>query len=288
MTEVTLIPGDGTGPELVAAARRVLDATGASLEWDEHEAGEDAAASLARTTVALKGPSDPPDGGLAQGLDLFASVRPCRAYEGVRTRFPETNVVIVRENAEGTGLAFADEERILRAAFHFAQDDGRHKVTAAGEAGHAIAEEYDGIEFQDRGVGALCSRLVTRPEEYDVIALPRLYGDVASDLAAGLVGGRGLAPGVHIGPDAAVFEATHGCAPWYAGQDKVNPTALLLCGVLMLRHLGEADAGDRLEGAIAGVIRRGESVTYDLKPTRNDPSAVGTSEFADAVIEEMN
>ena len=151
-----------------------------------------------------------------------------------------------------------------------------------------VAEDYDDIEFEDRIIDNLCNQLVSRPEEYDVIVLPNLYGDIVSDLGAGMIGGLGLAPGGNIGTEAAMFEATHGSAPKYKGQNKVNPTALMLSGVLMLRHLGERGAADRLEGAIAAVIEKGEKVTYDLKPTRDDPTAVGTSEFADAVIEEMN
>src|SRR5919108_315512 len=234
--DVTFIPGDGTGPELAEATRRVLEATGVQFNWDEHPAGEDVYReegnpfpdrtldSVKRTGVGIKGPTTTPVGSgfrsvnvlLRKELDLYACVRPCKAYKGVRTRFPETDIVIVRENTED------------------------------------------------------------------------LYGGIVSDLGAGMIGGLGLAPGGNIGTEAAMFEATHGSAPKYKGQNKVNPTALMLSGVLMLRHLGERDAADRLESAIAAVIEKGEKVTYDLKPTRDDPTAVGTSEFADAVIEEMN
>jgi isocitrate dehydrogenase (NAD+) len=356
--EVTFIPGDGTGPELAEATRRVLEATGVAFEWDEHPAGEDVyheegnpfpdrtLDSIKRTGVGIKGPTTTPVGSgfrsvnvlLRKELDLFACIRPCKAYEGVRTRFPETDIVIVRENTEDlyAGIEFEEgtednaklrrflgeeldspiredagisikpisrfgSERIVRAAFEYARENGRRKVTAAHKANimkhtdglfldvaRTVAEDFSDIEFEDRIIDNLCNQLVSRPEEYDVIVLPNLYGDIVSDLGAGMIGGLGLAPGGNIGTAAAMFEATHGSAPKYKGQNKVNPTALMLSGVLMLRHLEEKDAADRLEAAIAEVIRRGEKVTYDLKPTRDDPSAVGTSQFADAVIEEMN
>ena len=356
--EVTFIPGDGTGPELAEATRRVLEATGVEFTWDEQPAGEDVyneegnpfpdrtLDSIKRTHVGIKGPTTTPVGSgfrsvnvlLRKELDLFACIRPCKAYEGVRTRFPETDIVIVRENTEDlyAGIEFqegtdenaklrrflADEldspvredagisikpiskfgsERIVRAAFEYAQENGRKKVTAAHKANimkhtdglfldvaRQVAEDFPDLEFEDRIIDNLCNQLVSRPEEYDVIVLPNLYGDIVSDLGAGMIGGLGLAPGGNIGTEAAMFEATHGSAPKYKGQNKVNPTALMLSGVLMLRHLDEKDAADRMEAAIAEVIRRGEKVTYDLKPTRDDPSAVGTSQFADAVIEEMN
>ncbi|MDP9293636.1 MAG: isocitrate/isopropylmalate family dehydrogenase, partial [Actinomycetota bacterium] len=275
---------------------------------------------------------------LRKELDLYACIRPCKAYEGVRTRFPETDIVIVRENTEDlyAGIEFergsednrkltrflADEldahiregsgisikpisqfgsERIVESAFDYAEQNGRRKVTAAHKANimkhtdglfldvaRQVAERHPDIEFEDRIIDNLCNQLVSRPEEYDVIVLPNLYGDIVSDLGAGMIGGLGLAPGGNIGTEAAMFEATHGSAPKYKGQNKVNPTALMLSGVLMLRHLSELEAADALEAAIAAVIKQGEKVTYDLKPTRDDPSAVGTSEFADAVIEEMN
>jgi isocitrate dehydrogenase (NAD+) len=354
---VTLIPGDGTGPELVEATRRVLEATGVGLEWDEHPAGEDVYAeegtpfpdrtleSIRRTGVGIKGPTTTPVGSgfrsvnvlLRKELDLYSCIRPCKAYEGVRTRFPETDIVIVRENTEDlyAGIEFErgsrdneelrgflaahdapvrddagisvkpisafGSERIVESAFRYAKANDRRKVTAAHKANimkfsdglflqtaREVAERHPEIEFEDRIIDNLCNQLVSRPEEYDVIVLPNLYGDIVSDLGAGMIGGLGLAPGGNIGADAAMFEATHGSAPKYKGQNKVNPTALMLSGVLMLRHLDERAAADRLEGAIASVIRRGERVTYDLKPARDDPTAVGTSEFADAVIEEAN
>jgi isocitrate dehydrogenase (NAD+) len=354
---VTLIPGDGTGPELVEATRRVLEATGVEFEWDEHPAGEDVyneegtpfpdrtLESIKRNKVGIKGPTTTPVGSgfrsvnvlLRKELDLYSCIRPCKAYEGVRTRFPETDIVIVRENTEdlyagiefekgtednaklrealaGLGHKIRDDagisikpisvfgsDRIVRSAFDYARENGRKKVTAAHKANimkfsdglfletaRKVAEDYPDIEFEDRIIDNLCNQLVSRPEEYDVIVLPNLYGDIVSDLGAGMIGGLGLAPGGNIGTEAAMFEATHGSAPKYKGQNKVNPTALMLSGVLMLKHLNERDAADRMESAIANVIKKGEKVTYDLKPTRDDPTAVGTSEFADAVIEEMN
>jgi isocitrate dehydrogenase (NAD+) len=355
---VTFIPGDGTGPELAEATKRVLEATGVEFEWDFQDAGVDVyeeegdplpertLESIRRNKVAIKSPTTTPVGtghrsinvALRKEFDLYACIRPCKAYEGVRTRFPDTDLVIVRENTEDlyAGIEFekdSDEEeklakflaeeldspvrehsgisikpisvfgseRIVEAAFEYAKDYGRKKVTAAHKANimkysdglflevaREVAERHSDIEFEDRIIDNLCNQLVSRPEEYDVIVLPNLYGDIVSDLGAGLIGGLGLAPGANIGTDSAIFEATHGSAPKYKGQNKVNPTALMLSGVLMLRHLDEDEAADRMEGAIAEVIRKGDKVTYDLKPARDDESAVGTSEFADAVIEEMN
>jgi isocitrate dehydrogenase (NAD+) len=355
--EVTLIPGDGTGPELIDATRRVLEATGVEFVWDEQPAGEDVyeeegtpfpdrtLESLRKYKVGIKGPTTTPVGSgfrsvnvlLRKELDLYSCIRPCKAYEGVRTRFPETDIVIVRENTEDlyAGIEFEKgtednatlracleklgshvredagisikpisvfgSERIVRSAFEYAKANGRVRVTAAHKANimkhsdglflntaREVAAEYPEIEFEDRIIDNLCNQLVSRPEEYDVIVLPNLYGDIVSDLGAGMIGGLGLAPGANIGTEAAVFEATHGSAPKYKGQNKVNPTALLLSGVLMLRHLDEREAADNMENAIAEVIKTGDKVTYDLKPSRDDPTAVGTSEFADAVIEEMN
>jgi isocitrate dehydrogenase (NAD+) len=355
---VTLIPGDGTGPELAEATRRVLEATGVEFDWDLQEAGVDVYEadgnplpertlhSIRKNGVAIKGPTTTPVGSgfrsinvaLRKEFDLYACVRPCKAYDGVRTRFPETDIVIVRENTEDlyAGIEFeqgspeveklrsflADEldsptreksgisikpisvfgsDRIVEAAFKYAEENGRKKVTAAHKANimkfsdglflevaRQVAERHPDIEFEDRIIDNLCNQLVSRPEEYDVIVLPNLYGDIVSDLGAGMIGGLGLAPGANIGTTGAIFEATHGSAPKYKGQNKVNPTALMLSGVLLLRHLEETEAANRMERGIAEVIRKGDKVTYDLKPTRDDPSAVGTSEFADAVIEEMN
>jgi isocitrate dehydrogenase (NAD+) len=354
---VTLIPGDGTGPELAEATRRVLEATGVEFEWDLQEAGVDVYEaegnplpertldSIRKNGIAIKGPTTTPVGSgfrsinvaLRKEFDLYACLRPCQAYEGVRTRYPETDIVIFRENTEDlyAGIEFekgsqeveklrtflADEldsptreesgisikpisvfgsERIVEAAFKYAEENGRKKVTAAHKANIMkfsdglflevacqVAERHPDIEFEDRIIDNLCNQLVSRPEEYDVIVLPNLYGDIVSDLGAGMIGGLGLAPGANIGTTGAIFEATHGSAPKYQGQNKVNPTALLLSGVLLLRHLDETEAADRMEKGIAEVIRKGDKVTYDLKPSRDDPSAVGTSEFADAVIDAL-
>jgi isocitrate dehydrogenase (NAD+) len=356
--QVTFIPGDGTGPELAEATRRVLEATGVEFEWDRQEAGTDVFESegnplpdrtldsIRRNSVAIKGPTTTPVGSghrsvnvaLRKELDLYSCLRPCKAYEGVRTRFPDTDIVIVRENTEDlyAGIEFEmgsednrklreflehelgekvredagisikpisvfGTKRVVESAFEYAKAYGRRKVTAAHKANimkfsdglflktaTEVAERYPDIEFEERIIDNLCNQLVSRPEEYDVIVLPNLYGDIVSDLGAGLIGGLGLAPGGNVGDDVAVFEATHGSAPKYKGQNKVNPTALMLSGVMMLHHLDEDEAGDRLEAAIAEVIRKGENVTYDLKPSREDPTAVGTSEYADAIIEELN
>jgi isocitrate dehydrogenase (NAD+) len=355
---VTLIPGDGVGPELSEATRRVLEGTGVEFEWDVQEAGADVMdtygtplpdhvlESIRSTHLAIKGPITTPVGtgfrsvnvALRKELDLYACLRPCKHYPGVRTRFEGVDVTIVRENTEDlyAGIEFeqgtpeahklidfiADQtgkriredsgisikpisvtgtQRIVRAAFTYAKSYGRHKVTAVHKANimkftdglflqtaREVAEqEFPDIEFEDRIVDNLSMQLVQRPEEYDVLVLPNLYGDIVSDLCAGLVGGLGVAPGANIGDDAAVFEATHGSAPKYKGQNKVNPMAMMLSGVLMLRHIDETEAADRLEGAIAAVIAEGKDVTYDMKPTRDDPTAVGTSQVADAVIAKM-
>ncbi|MDX6680391.1 MAG: isocitrate dehydrogenase [Solirubrobacteraceae bacterium] len=355
--DVTFIPGDGTGPELAEATRRVLEATGVDFTWDRHEAGIDeyekhgnpfpdaTLASLKTTGVGIKGPTTTPVGSgfrsvnvlLRKELDLYACIRPCKSYEGVRTRFPETDLVIVRENTEDlyAGIEFergtADNaalreklaelgstvrddagisikpisafgsERIVRSAFDYAIKHGLTKVTAGHKANimkfsdglflevaRAVAPDYPDVEFEDRIIDNLCNQLVSRPEEYQVIVLPNLYGDIVSDLCAGMIGGLGLAGGANIGTEAAVFEATHGSAPKYTGQNRMNPTALMLSGVYMLDYLEETEAAQALERAIAAVIRKGDKVTYDLKPSRSDPTAVGTSQFADAVIEEMN
>ncbi len=355
---VTFIPGDGTGPEISEAVQRVLEGTGVEFEWDFQDAGADVyeeegtplpdrvLESIRERKLAIKGPITTPVGSgfrsinvaLRKELDLHACLRPCKAYEGVRTRFPETDVVVVRENhedlyagsstssatrtptklrqfiadTEGTQLredigvtikaiSVFGTKRIVREAFEYAKAYGRSKVTAVHKANimkhtdglflhtaQEVAEkEYPDIEFEDRIVDNLCNQLVSRPEEYDVLVLPNLYGDIVSDLAAGMIGGLGLAPGANVGEEYAVFEATHGSAPKYKGMNKVNPMALMLSGVMLLRHIEETDAATRLENAIAEVIRKGEKVTYDMKPNRDDPSAVGTSDVADAVIEEM-
>src|SRR5690348_4612643 len=355
---VTLIPGDGVGPELSEATRRVLEGTGVEFEWDVQEAGADVMdtygtplpdhvlESIRQNHLAIKGPITTPVGtgfrsvnvALRKELDLYACLRPCKHYPGVRTRFEGVDVVIVRENTEDlyAGIEFeqgtpeahklidfiADQtgkriredsgisikpisvtgtQRIVRAAFTYAKSYGRRKVTAVHKANimkftdglflqtaREVAEqEFPDIEFEDRIVDNLSMQLVQRPEEYDVLVLPNLYGDIVSDLCAGLVGGLGVAPGANIGDDAAVFEATHGSAPKYKGQNKVNPTALILSGMLMLRYLKENDAAARLERAVSDVISEGKYVTYDMKPDRNDPTAVGTSQMADAIIERL-
>jgi len=354
---VTFIPGDGVGPELSEATRRVLEATGVEFAWDVQQAGADVVeeygtplpepvlASIRRNGVAIKGPITTPVGSgfrsvnvaLRKELDLYACLRPCKWYRGVRSRYEDVDVVIVRENhedlyagiefeqgspgardliefiAEKTGTRIRDDagisikpisvwgtERIVRFAFEYARSYGRKKVTAVHKANimkfsdglfletaRRVAERYPDVEFEDRIVDNLTMQLVQRPEEYDVLVLPNLYGDIVSDLCAGLVGGLGVAPGGNIGDEAAVFEATHGSAPKYKGMNKVNPMAMMLSGVLMLRHLEETEAGDRLEAAIAGGIAEGRSVTSDMKPTRDDPTAAGTSQVADAVIEKL-
>ena len=357
---VTLIPGDGTGPEIAEATRRVLDATGVSFDWDVQHAGVDVMDeygtplpekvldSIRENKVAIKGPITTPVGtgfrsvnvALRKELDLYMCLRPCKSYKGVRSRYDDIDLVVVRENHEDlyAGIEFeqgspearklidfmADlgarrvredsgisikpisvtgTRRIVKGAFDYAIKHGRKKVTAVHKANimkftdglflktaREVAEEYadSGVEFEDRIVDNMCMQLVQKPELYDVLVLPNLYGDIVSDLGAGLVGGLGVAPGGNIGDDAAVFEPTHGSAPKYAGQNKVNPMAMMLSGVLMLDYLEETEAAKRLEAAIAAVIEEGKSVTYDMKPSRDDPTAVGTSEVADGIIEKLN
>ncbi|NQT52871.1 isocitrate/isopropylmalate dehydrogenase family protein [bacterium] len=370
---VTLIDGDGVGPEIAAVTRDCIDATGVDIAWDVQHAGVDVAEkvgtplpdevveSIRHNGVALKAPVTTPVGKgfrsvnvhLRQVLDLFACVRPCKSYQGVRSVYDDIDLVIVRENTEDlyAGVEFEQgtdaarqvielcrslqpkairddsgvsikpisvfgSRRIVQFAFDYAQRLGRRLVTAVHKANimkfsdglflhvaRQVAEEngvavthhddahvtYTGgtVAFDDRIVDNMCMQLVQKPELYDVLVLPNLYGDIVSDLCAGLVGGLGVAPGANIGEHAAVFEATHGSAPKYKGQNKVNPTALVLSGVLMLRHLGEAAAADRLEGAVAAVIAEGKDVTYDLKPHRDDPTAVGTREMGAAIIRQM-
>jgi isocitrate dehydrogenase (NAD+) len=360
--DVTLITGDGTGPELAEAARKCVDATGVKINWDVQEAGVDVMErtgtplpdgvleSVRRTRCALKAPITTPVGTgfrsinvhLRQELGLFACIRPCKQYEGVRSYYSDVKVdiVIVRENTEDlyagvefeagkpatteliefinkigdkkiktkgeeTGvsikpISISGTERIVRCAFEYAKENGRKKVTCVHKANimkHTdglwlatatkVAKDYPQIEFEERIVDNMCMQLVQKPELYDVLVLQNLYGDIVSDLGAGLVGGLGVAPGANIGPNGAVFEATHGSAPKYKGQNKVNPTALILSGMLMLRHLGEMAAAQKLEDAVSKVIKEGKHVTYDLKPDRNDPTAVGTREMAQAICDEM-
>ena len=354
---VTFIPGDGTGPEIMEATRRALEATGVPFEWDVQEAGvhmmdshgtplpEQVLESIQRTKVAIKGPITTPIGkgfrsvnvALRKALDLYSNLRPCKTYKGVRSRYDDIDLIVVRENTEDlyAGVEFQLEEpvttdlikhinslgagtlrddaalsikaisvfgsrRIVRYAFDYARANGRKKVSIVHKAnimkfsdglflqvGQEVAKDYPELEVEDVIVDNMCMQLVQKPELYDVLVMPNLYGDILSDLCAGLIGGLGVAPGANVGERGAVFEPIHGSAPKYAGQNKVNPMAMLLSGMLMLRHLGETDAGDRLERALATVIERGESVTYDMKPTRDDPTAVGTSAVADALIAQL-
>jgi len=324
---VTLIPGDGTGPELAAALETVIAATGVPILWEVHDAGlgvmeeygtplpEHVLDSVRRTKVAIKGPITTPVGkgfrsvnvALRKELDLYACLRPSKTMKGVKTRFDDIDLVVVRENTEDLYAGIEHmvtpdaaesikiitrrgTERIARFAFEYARRHGRRKVTAVHKANimkctdglflrvcGEVAESYPDIEFEDRIVDNMCMQLVQKPELYDVLVLPNLYGDIVSDLCAGLIGGLGVAPGANFGDDAAVFEPVHGSAPKYAGQDKVNPTALLRSGVLLLDHLGEEAAARRMEDAIAAVIAEGRDVTYDLGGT------AGTSGMAAAI-----
>ena len=325
---VTLIPGDGIGPELAEATTNVLDATGIGFEWDRQEAGEATIEregtplpdrvidSIRASGVGLKGPITTPVGAgfrsvnvaLRKELELYANVRPARTMAGVESRYENVDLIIVRENTEDLYagvehmvgpdaaesikiITRAASQRIARYAFEYAVKNGRKKVTAVHKANimklsdglflescGQVASEYQGrVAFEDRIVDNMCMQLVQKPELYDVLVLPNLYGDIVSDLAAGLVGGLGVAPGANIGEKAAVFEPVHGSAPKYAGQNKANPTALILSGALMLRHLGETDAADAVEAAVRAVIAEGRTVTYDLGGT------AGTREFGEAV-----
>lgn len=352
--KITLIPGDGTGPELTEAARRVIEATGVKIDWEVHDAGVDVMEqcgtplpetvleSIRRNKVALKGPITTPIGtgfrsvnvALRHALNLFACVRPCKSYPGVRSRYQNIDLVMIRENTEdlyaGVEFDLASPEakqiiamsngkiredsaisikplsvtgcrRIVKYAFDYAIQNGRQKVTAVAKANimkytdglfyrvaREVAKEYEGkIVYEEVLVDAMCMQLVQRPEAFDVLVMPNLYGDILSDLCAGLVGGLGVAPGANIGDGVALFEPTHGSAPKYKGQNKVNPTALILSGMLMLRHIGETEAANRLEQAVATVIAENKAVTYDMKADRNDPTAVGTREMADAIIAAM-
>jgi len=345
--EVTLIPGDGTGPSICEVAKKVIAATGVQIKWDQVEAGVDVMkktgtplpdnvlASCRRTKVALKGPITTPIGTgfrsvnvtLRKELDLYACVRPCRTYQGVLSRYEKIDLLIVRENVEDLYagvewpagseeakkiIAMAkgkinpeaaisikpisrfNSERILRMAFDLAVKHKRRKVTAVTKANimkctdglffevaREVAKRYPAIEYEERLIDNMCMQLVQKPELYDVICLPNLYGDILSDLCAGLIGGLGIAPGANIGDHGALFEAVHGSAPKYTGQNKVNPTAILLSAELMLNHLGETDVARRLDRAVAEVIREGKTVTYDLG------GKAGTREMGDAIIEKL-
>ncbi len=354
---ITLIPGDGTGPEITQATVKVVEATGVDIEWDEQNAGADiyeeegtvlpdrVLASLKENKVGIKGPITTPVGtgfrsvnvALRKHFDLYACIRPCKSYVGVRSKYEDIDLIVVRENTEDlyAGIEFqygeprtadligyitgisdskirpdsgisikpisvSGSERIIRAAFDYAVKNGRKKVTGVHKANimkytdglfldvfRNVAKDYPDIEAEDRIVDNMCMQLVQKPELYDVMVLPNLYGDIVSDLAAGLVGGLGVAPGGNIGDDMALFEPTHGSAPKYKGLDKVNPTAMMLSAVMMLRYIGEVKRGDILEKAIADNIAEGKDVTYDLKQDRNDPTAVGTNRFADAIVEKI-
>jgi len=354
---VTLIPGDGVGPEVIGAARRCLEATGVSFSWETINAGETALktegsllpdrllASIKKNKVALKGPTTTPVGtgfrsvnvALRKSLDLYACLRPCRYYQGVPAHYQGVDIVVVRENTEDlyTGIEFergsasagelrsfirkntgqevpadsglaiktiseVNSRRIVKFAFDYAGSHQRKKVTAVHKANilkftdgffleiaRDVAKSYPDIEFEDRIIDDLCAQLVQRPHQFDVLVLPNLYGDIISDLCAGLVGGLGVAPGANLGESLAVFEPTHGSVPKYTGQNKVNPLGAVLSGIMMLRYLKENTAAARLETAVSEVLAAGKSVTYDLKPDRNDPSAAGTAEMADAIIARM-
>jgi len=354
---ITLIPGDGTGPEISKATVKVVEATGVEIEWDVVNAGaevyeregtvlpERVLESLRKNKVGIKGPITTPVGtgfrsvnvAMRKIFDLYACVRPCKSYKGVKSRYENLDIVIIRENTEDlyAGIEFelgkpdtlelinfikekkdieikkdsgisikpisvSASEKIIRFAFEYALKNNRKKVTGVHKANiikfsdglfldtfKRIALEYPEIESEDRIVDNMCMQLVQKPEIYDVLVLPNLYGDIISDLAAGLVGGLGVAPGANIGDEIALFEATHGSAPKYKGLNKVNPTAMMLSAVLMLKHINEEKAANLLENAIAEVIEEGKYVTYDLKPYRDDPSAVGTSEMADAVVRKI-
>lgn len=356
--KVTLLPGDGIGPEVAEAMRQCVDATGVKIEWEEHLVGEHAIQkfgtplpdsvleSVRRNKVAIKGPIATPIGTgfrsvnvqLRQALDLFACVRPCKYYEGTKSNYPNVNLVIFRENTEDlyAGIEFdintkearqliseinslqprqirddsaisikpisvTCSRRIVKYAFDYAVKHNRKRVTAVHKANimkfsdglflrtaREVAREYAGkVEFQDVIVDNMCMQLVQKPELYDVLVLPNLYGDIVSDLCAGLVGGLGIAPGANIGEGLALFEPVHGSAPKYAGKNKVNPTATILSAVLMLQHLKEEKAAERLENAVKAVLKEGKDVTYDLKADRDDPTAVGTKEMAEAICRRL-
>lgn len=356
--DVTLITGDGIGPEIAEVMKDCVDATGVEINWDIQTAGIDIMEeegtplpqrvldSIRKNKVAIKAPITTPVGkgfrsvnvALRKELDLYACVRPCKSYEGVRSRYKNIDLVIFRENTEDlyAGIEFkkgskecqevidfinkypvekkikndagvsikpisvAGTERIVKSAFEYARAHGRKKVTAVHKANimkfsdglflevaGEVAKGYSDIEFEDRIVDNMCMQLVQYPEMYDVLVLPNLYGDIVSDLAAGLVGGLGVAPGANFGELGALFEATHGSAPKYAGKNKVNASALILSGKMMLDYLKETDAASRLERAFAEVVREGKDVTYDMKEDRNDPTAVGTKEMGQAIINKM-
>ena len=354
---ITLIPGDGIGPEISEAMVKVVESTGVDIDWDVVNAGaevyekegtvlpQNVLDSLNKNKIGIKGPITTPVGtgfrsvnvAMRKLFNLYACLRPCKSYEGVRSRYKDLDLIVVRENTEDlyAGIEFEkgkDEtkslisfikdkkdieirqdsgisikpisvfgsERIIRFAFDYARKNKRKKVTGVHKANiikytdglflevfRQIAKDYPDIESEDRIVDNMCMQLVQKPELYDVLVLPNLYGDIISDLAAGLVGGLGVAPGGNIGDEIALFEPTHGSAPKYKGSNKVNPVALMLSAVMMLEYIGEKEASEAMEKAISGIIREGKFVTYDLKDDRNDPTAVGTSQMADAIAERI-
>ena len=357
---VTLIPGDGIGPEICQAMRRVVDATGVDIAWEEVEAGADVMdkygtplpesvfESIKKNKVAIKGPITTPVGygfrscnvALRKRLDLYVNLRPAYTLPGNGARYDDIDLVLVRENTEdlyagiefeegsegakglidyvnasGAGqikpdsgitvkpISVSGSERIVRYAFEYALANGRHKVTAVHKANimkytdglylrvaREVAKEYESrIEFEDRIVDATCMGLVMHPENFDVLVLPNLYGDIVSDLCAGLVGGLGIAPGANIGKDVALFEPVHGSAPSHAGKNEANPTAEILSTVMMLQHLGEKEAADRILGAVRAVLGEGKDVTYDIRRTitGSTEGSVSTSAYADAIIAKL-
>ncbi len=328
---ITLIPGDGIGPEIIAATVRIIEASGVDIAWETHIIGAQALEkfgttlpeltleSIKRNKVALKGPLMTPIGkgftsvnvGLRKALDLYANVRPVKALPNVECRYPELDLVIVRENTESLYMGLEHtvvpgvvesikiitekaSTRIARYAFEFARLHGRKKVTVMHKANimklsdglfiecfYNVAKDFPEIESDDKIIDNACMQLVMRPEQFDVMVLENLYGDIVSDLCAGLIGGLGLAPGANIGEQGAVFEAVHGSAPDIAGQGIANPTAILMSGILMLRHLNEMEAADRVEKALMAVFAETGIRTKDLGGTAK------TDEFANAIIEKI-
>lgn len=357
MYRITLIPGDGIGPEISEAMKKVVEATDVKIQWEIQNAGEEVYLkegnplpervidSIKKNKIAIKGPITTPVGtgfrsvnvSLRQTLDLYACVRPCKSFKGAKTRYEDIDLVVVRENTEDlyagiefkvgepetmhlinfiqqkTGKKIRDDsgisikpisvfgtERVVRFAFEYARKNSRKKVTAVHKANimkysdglflevaRSVASHYPDIEFEDKIVDNMCMQLVQKPELYDVLVLPNLYGDIISDLAAGLIGGLGLAPGANIGDNCAVFEPTHGSAPKYKGLNKVNPFAIILSAVMMLRHLGEFNSANKIEKAIAEIIQEGKFVTYDMKLPKDPNPSVGTQEVAEALVERI-
>jgi isocitrate dehydrogenase (NAD+) len=350
---ITLIPGDGVGPEITEVTRKCIESTGVKINWEIFEAGENALEkygtllpdvlleSIERNKVALKGPVTTPIGKgfrsvnveLRKRLNLYACVRPCETYQGIKSLFSDIDLVVIRENTEDlyAGVEFANgsseaneiikwshgkifpdanisikpisrtgTQRIARFAFEYARKNKRRKVTAVTKANimkytdglflevaRETAKNYPDIQFDERLIDNMCMQLVQKPRLYDILLLPNLYGDIISDLCAGLVGGLGVAPGANFGDDCAVFEAIHGSAPKYKGMNKVDPVAMILSGALMLEYIGEKDAANALENAVADVIREGKYLTYDFKSEPDDTSAVGTKEMGNAIISKI-